>query len=116
MILFHHDDLVGDEEGFTLPSMWSRLKAHARVEEREKEIVRYNKQSKWLKRGLGMAPCVYHVLGAGNTSTVSIFQDGSIVVEVGGVEMGQGLYTKVSQAVAYTLSPLCSKVNPTLLF
>ncbi|KAG0608809.1 hypothetical protein M758_8G134400 [Ceratodon purpureus] len=109
LVLFHRDHLVGDKEGFTLPTIWSRLKVHARVEEREMEIEKYNKQSKWLKRGLGMVPCVYHVLGLGNTSTVSIFQDGSVVVEVGGVEMGQGLYTKVSQAVAYTLSPLCSK-------
>ena len=34
---------------------------------------------------------------------VSILQDGSIVVEVGGIELGQGLWTKVKQMTAYSL-------------
>ncbi|KAL0460860.1 UNVERIFIED_CONTAM: Indole-3-acetaldehyde oxidase [Sesamum latifolium] len=39
-----------------------------------------------------------------NPGKVSILWDGSIVVEVGGIEMGQGLWTKVKQATAYALS------------
>jgi hypothetical protein len=38
---------------------------------------------------------------------VSIFGDGSIVVEVGGIELGQGLWTKVKQATIYGLRALC---------
>jgi len=37
---------------------------------------------------------------------VSILNDGSIVVEVGGVELGQGLYTKVKQMAAFGLREL----------
>jgi len=37
---------------------------------------------------------------------VSIFSDGSIVVEVGGIEVGQGLWTKVKQMAAYALGAI----------
>lgn len=109
--LFHGVVAVGDANGFTLPLIWDRLKSRVKMEEREKEIEVFNEQSRWIKRGLAMVSCTFHALTIGNTATVSIFQDGSIVVEVGGVEMGQGLYTKVRQAVAYSLSSLYNKVS-----
>lgn len=37
---------------------------------------------------------------------VSILRDGSIVVEVGGIELGQGLWTKVKQMTAYCLKAI----------
>jgi xanthine dehydrogenase molybdopterin-binding subunit B len=100
---------VGNEDGYTLPAMWNQLKTQARVGEREREVESFNKQHRWLKRGLAMVPVIYQVTGSGNTSIVSIFQDGSVVAEVGGVEMGQGLHTKVRQTIAYAFSSLCSK-------
>ncbi|KAG0560330.1 hypothetical protein KC19_10G172500 [Ceratodon purpureus] len=95
--------------GFTLPAIWERAKALSKLEEREKQIETFNEQSKWLKRGISIVPSVYGVSSYPMTATVSIFKDGSIVVEVGGVEMGQGLYTKVRQAVAFSLRSLWNK-------
>ncbi|KAK2967332.1 hypothetical protein RJ640_000354 [Escallonia rubra] len=37
---------------------------------------------------------------------VSILKDGSVVVEVGGIELGQGLWTKVKQMTAFALSAI----------
>lgn len=37
---------------------------------------------------------------------VSILRDGSVVVEVGGIELGQGLWTKVKQMTAFALSSI----------
>jgi len=37
---------------------------------------------------------------------VSIFSDGSVVVEVGGIEMGQGLWTKVKQMAAFAIGTI----------
>lgn len=107
--LFHGKEL-GDDDGYTLAQMWNKLKVSAKKEEREKEVEEFNAQNKWLKRGLAMVPSVYGVFVKGSMATVSIFQDGSIIVEIAGVEMGQGLYTKVRQTVAYALSSLWTKV------
>ena len=107
--LFHGKEL-GDDDGYTLAQMWNKLKVSAKKVEREKEVEEFNAQNKWLKRGLAMVPSVYGVFVKGSMATVSIFQDGSIIVEIAGVEMGQGLYTKVRQTVAYALSSLWTKV------
>ncbi|GJN23070.1 hypothetical protein PR202_gb10687 [Eleusine coracana subsp. coracana] len=46
---------------------------------------------------------------------VSIMNDGSIAVEVGGVEIGQGLWTKVKQMTAFGLGQLCPDGGECLL-
>lgn len=107
--LFYGEE-EGEADGYTLAQMWDKLKVTAKKAEREKEVEEFNAQNKWLKRGLAMTPSVYAVVVRGSMATVSAFQDGSIIVEVGGVEMGQGLHTKVRQAVAYSLSSLWTKV------
>lgn len=110
--LLFGEHTAGDANSFTLESIWKQLKARTKLIEREKEVDRFNLQSRWLKRGVAMITSVYGCSSAGRTATVGIFQDGSIVAEVAGVEMGQGLHTKVRQVIAYSLSPLCTKVSP----
>ncbi|KAG2534680.1 hypothetical protein PVAP13_9NG075848 [Panicum virgatum] len=46
---------------------------------------------------------------------VSIMNDGSIAVEVGGIEIGQGLWTKVKQMTAFGLGKLCPDGGECLL-
>lgn len=109
--LLYGEQAVGDANAFTLDSIWNQLKDRTKLIEREKEVDRFNLQSRWLKRGVAMVTSVYGCWKLGRRATVSIFQDGSIVAEVEGVEMGQGLHTKVRQVIAYSLSPLCTKVS-----
>lgn len=97
---------VGGPEGFTLPLVWEQLKESARLREREALIQAYNRSSRWLKRGLAMVPAVYTVLQSRQRGRVTAFADGSVVAEVGGIEMGQGLWTKVQHTVAYALGRL----------
>ena len=61
-----------------------------------------------LKRGLALTPVkfgisfnVKHFNQAG--ALVHVYTDGSILVNHGGTEMGQGLNTKVAQVVAHEL-------------
>lgn len=48
-------------------------------------------------------PIVHEVKIRSTPGKVGTLRDGSIVVEVGGIEMGQGLWTKVKQMTAYGL-------------
>ncbi len=75
---------------------------------RRQEIARFNRSSPVLRRGLALTPVkfgisfnVSHLNQAG--ALVHVYTDGSILVNHGGTEMGQGLHTKVAQIVAHEL-------------
>ncbi|XP_059063531.1 indole-3-acetaldehyde oxidase [Cryptomeria japonica] len=91
---------------YTLPSIWEKLKQSASFYERTKNIREFNATNRWFKRGLSLVPCFYAVRLSSRPARVTIFEDGSIAVEVGGVELGQGIWTKVKQMTAYALGQL----------
>jgi xanthine dehydrogenase large subunit len=75
---------------------------------RRAEIAAYNAASPVLKRGIALTPVkfgisfnVAHFNQAG--ALVHVYADGSVLVNHGGTEMGQGLNTKVAQVVAHEL-------------
>ena len=75
---------------------------------RREAIARFNAGSPVLKKGLALTPVkfgisfnVVHLNQAG--ALVHIYTDGSVLVNHGGTEMGQGLNTKVAQVVAQEL-------------
>lgn len=75
--------------------------------ERRADINTYNENNKWLKKGIAIA-CMKYPMSAipqgPLTATVSIYAgDGSVAIGHGGIEMGQGLNTKVAQVAAYVL-------------
>ncbi len=51
-------------------------------------------------------PRRYQVNTEGKSAIVHIYQDGSVMVAHPGIEMGQGLVTKVMQTAAFTLGQL----------
>ncbi|MBM6550946.1 xanthine dehydrogenase molybdopterin binding subunit [Marinomonas ostreistagni] len=76
---------------------------------RRHEITEWNKTSRVLKRGLALTPVKFgisftlqHLNQAG--ALIHIYTDGSIQVNHGGTEMGQGLHTKIIQIVAEALA------------
>ncbi len=76
----------------------------------------YNATSPVLKRGIALAPLkfgisfnVAHFNQAG--ALVHVYNDGSILVNHGGTEMGQGLNTKVAQVVAHELGVAFERVR-----
>ena len=76
--------------------------------ERRADIAAFNARSPVLKRGLALTPVkfgisfnVAHFNQAG--ALVHVYADGSVLVNHGGTEMGQGLNTKVAQVVAHEL-------------
>ncbi|KAH8338948.1 hypothetical protein KR074_005906, partial [Drosophila pseudoananassae] len=73
--------------------------------QRKQQIEDYNATNRWMKRGIGLAVMEYPVIYFGQyPATVAIYHvDGSVVISHGGIEMGQGMNTKIAQVAAYTL-------------
>jgi xanthine dehydrogenase large subunit len=85
-----------------------QLEASSEYAKRRGAIGAFNAASPVLKRGIALAPLkfgisfnVKHFNQAG--ALVHVYNDGSILVNHGGTEMGQGLNTKVAQVVAHEL-------------
>ena len=85
---------------------------------RRAAINEYNRSSPVLKKGLAITPVkfgiafnVTHLNQAG--ALVHVYVDGSILVNHGGTEMGQGINTKVMQVVAHELGVDLDRVRAT---
>lgn len=85
---------------------------------RRAAIADYNRASPVLKKGLALTPLkfgiafnVTHLNQAG--ALVHVYVDGSILVNHGGTEMGQGINTKVMQVVAHELGVDLERVRAT---
>ena len=83
---------------------------------RRKEIERFNKTSNVIKRGIALTPVKFGISfnklmlnQAG--ALVNVYSDGSVYLNHGGTEMGQGLFTKVRKIVADTFGILSNNVK-----
>ena len=88
--------------------IWRQLKESSGFAQRRAEIEGWNARHPHGKRGLAITPVKF---GISFTATffnqagalVLIYRDGSVQVNHGGAEMGQGLHTKIQQIAAETL-------------
>lgn len=93
----HYGQDVGDER---IPQIWASLLASSKLAERRAEVLAFNAKSDRIKRGIAITPVKF---GISFTATwlnqagalVLVYRDGTVQVNHGGTEMGQGLYTKV---------------------
>ena len=74
-------------------------------EGRKSEIKKFNQENKILKKGIAAMPIKFGIsfnMPALNQAgaLVHVYTDGSVHLNHGGTEMGQGLFTKVAQVVA----------------
>lgn len=90
---------------FRLRPMMEQLIEDARYRERRAEINAFNQTSSYLRKGLALTPVKFgvaftatHLNQAG--ALIHIYTDGSVYLNHGGTEMGQGLFTKVQQVLA----------------
>ena len=96
----------------------AELEASSDYRARRAQVAAFNANSPVLKRGIALAPLkfgisfnVKHFNQAG--ALVHVYNDGSILVNHGGTEMGQGLNTKVAQVVAHELGVSFDSVRVT---
>ncbi|XP_020282076.1 xanthine dehydrogenase [Pseudomyrmex gracilis] len=96
----------------TLDRCWNECLVFSRYNERIIEVERYNRKNRFRKKGLAIVPTkfgiAFTVLVLNQSGAlVHIYIDGSVLISHGGVEMGQGLHTKMIQVASRVL-----KVNP----
>ncbi|KAF4522205.1 hypothetical protein B566_EDAN007356 [Ephemera danica] len=102
-----------DKKDNPLPQMIEELKTKADYDKRLKAVNDFNASNRWIKRGISIVPMKYAFHVFGNFSAlVSIYQiDGAVSVTHGGIEMGQGINTKVAQVAAHILGIPLEKVS-----
>ncbi|KAF7815425.1 indole-3-acetaldehyde oxidase-like [Senna tora] len=111
-----YGDSSGEVIDYTLPSIWNKLAFSARYEERSEMVKEFNNSNIWRKKGISRVPIMFRSNVNSTPGRVSILGDGSIVIEVGGIELGQGLWTKVKQMAAYALGEIqCDGADEGLL-
>ncbi|MBC2665252.1 xanthine dehydrogenase molybdopterin binding subunit [Novosphingobium flavum] len=100
------------------PQLITRLKETSDYTARREAVAAFNANSPVLKRGIALTPVKFgisftttHLNQAG--ALVHLYTDGSIQVNHGGTEMGQGLYIKVAQIVADVFAVPVSSVRIT---
>jgi xanthine dehydrogenase large subunit len=100
--------------------IWNQLKTSAALSQRCESVSVFNSANENRKRGIAITPVKF---GISFTATfynqagalVLVYRDGTVQVNHGGTEMGQGLHTKIRQIAAESLgvSPAAIRVMPT---
>jgi xanthine dehydrogenase large subunit len=105
-------------EDNVMPALSARLAENASYRDRRRDIAEFNRTSPILKRGIALTPVKFgisftatHYNQAG--ALVNLYTDGTVMLNHGGTEMGQGLYTKVAQVVANELGLTLDRVRVT---
>ena len=87
-------------DDFRVARMWPSLLTSAEVPERRLQVAAFNATSPHIKRGLSVTPVKFGISFTASFlnqagALVVIYRDGSLQVNHGGTEMGQGLHTKI---------------------
>jgi xanthine dehydrogenase/oxidase len=89
--------------------LYDHLRAHCEFDRRQAEITAFNEKNRWKKRGISLMPFKYGIgyqprtLEQGSAYVSIYAADGTVLVQHGGIEMGQGINTKMAQIAAQEL-------------
>lgn len=95
---------------------WKECMATSSYTLRKAAVEKFNSENYWKKKGLAMVPLKFPVgvgsVAAGQAAAlVHIYLDGSVLVTHGGIEMGQGVHTKMIQVVSRELKMPLSSIH-----
>lgn len=96
--------------------MWNQVKASADLGARKAQVQSFNDQNRWVKRGFATTPVKFGMSFTAKfmnqaSALVHVYTDGTVLVNHGGTEMGQGLHTKMAQIAATELGVPLDKVH-----
>ncbi len=103
-------------EDNVIQEIFNQLIKKSNYKKRYSKIKRFNLNNKYLKKGIAITPVKFgisfttiHLNQAG--ALVHIYTDGSVYLNHGGIEMGQGTNTKIAQLVANALGLPYDKIK-----
>lgn len=109
----HFGQLIENNRLFQL---WDALIVSSDYNKRRTEINGFNQKHLFIKRGIALTPVKFGISfttaflnQAG--ALVNIYKDGTVLVNHGGTEMGQGLHTKIKQIAALEFGLPLEKIN-----
>jgi xanthine dehydrogenase large subunit len=98
------------------PDIIAALETGSDYRARRARIAEWNRTSPVIRRGIALTPVKFgisftatHYNQAG--ALVHVYRDGTVLLNHGGTEMGQGLFTKVQQVVAHALGVPLAQVR-----
>ncbi|GHG43082.1 xanthine dehydrogenase molybdopterin binding subunit [Streptomyces hydrogenans] len=99
-----------------ISTVWHQVRSQAGIADRERDIAAFNAAHPHTKRAIALTGIKFGIsfnLTAFNQggALVLIYKDGSVLINHGGTEMGQGLHTKMMQVAATTLGIPLHKVR-----
>ena len=92
-----------------LRTLWQTLMKASDFDRRRAAVEAFNRQNRWRKRGLTMIPLKYGIgyqprlLDQGIAMVMAYAADGTVMLQHGGAESGQGIDTKMQQIAAHVL-------------
>jgi xanthine dehydrogenase large subunit len=102
----HYGEVVRDAE--RILGAWNTVKETSSFNQRRADIASFNSRNVHTKRGIAMTPVKFGISFTATfynqaSAVVLVYRDGTVQVNHGGTEMGQGLFTKILQISADSL-------------
>nr|XP_022900114.1 xanthine dehydrogenase [Onthophagus taurus] len=119
--LFNDGDLTHFNyklDNCTVRRCWKECLENSNYNQRAIDVKTFNKENRYKKRGISVVPTMFGIaftipfLNQGG-ALVNIYTDGSVLITHGGIEMGQGLHTKMLQVASRVLGIPVSKIHIT---
>ncbi|KOC64646.1 Xanthine dehydrogenase [Habropoda laboriosa] len=100
----------------TVRRCWEECVLSSNYNDRLVQIQKYNRANRYKKRGLAIVPTKFGIsfttLFLNQTGAlIHVYTDGSVLISHGGVEMGQGLHTKMIQVASRSLKVKPEKIH-----
>ncbi|XP_076471897.1 xanthine dehydrogenase-like [Babylonia areolata] len=98
----------------TIDTIVEQVKQSSDFSNRQQQVALFNKANRWKKRGLSLVPTRFGIIWSSahyNVLVAIYHSDGTIAVEHGGIEVGQGINQKACQVCAYELGVPVSLVR-----
>uniref|UniRef100_A0A8C3JYC6 Aldehyde oxidase 1 n=1 Tax=Calidris pygmaea TaxID=425635 RepID=A0A8C3JYC6_9CHAR len=95
---------------------WNECMEKSAYYSRKTAVIEFNKQNYWKKKGIAIVPMKFP-FGLGTrylsqaAALVHIYTDGSVLLTHGGIEMGQGIHTKMIQVASRELNIPMSRIH-----